>query len=294
VDVIDRYRIGVFLPSRCGSILYLSCRLCHDAAMTPVRARLALLAIMALFLATAGNALFLQERARTPATTWAGSIPAEKPTATSSSLAAASEPAASPSPPQNAPPHDAQPQNTPPQEAQPRDVQPAAQPAPAPLLQPTPPQLSLTQSTAENAAPRFLAALQRELGRHGYAEQLRTQANGLRLAVLAYEFDSGMPLTGQPTGALLKQVIFDLNQAPRGAFADRAEANQRLVVEIQKALLGLGFFRGALSGRMDVWTSDAVRDFERHRALRLTGRLTEATLLELIAYSGQPLQLSAN
>jgi hypothetical protein len=255
--------------------------------MTPVRARLALLAIMALFLATAGNALFLQERARTPSTTWAGRIPAEKPTATSSTLAAASEPAASPSPP-------ARPQNVPPHDAQPQDVQPAAQPAAAPLPQQAPPQLSLTQSTAENAAPRLLTALQRELGRHGYAEQLQAQANGLRLAVLAYEFDSGMPLTGQPTGVLLKQVIFDLNQAPRGAFADRAEANQRLVVEIQKALLGLGFFRGALSGRMDVWTSDAVRDFERHRALRLTGRLTEATLLELIAYSGQPLQLSAN
>ena len=66
--------------------------------------------------------------------------------------------------------------------------------------------------------------------------------------------------------ALLKQVLFDLNQAPRGAFADRAEANPRLVVEIQKALLGLGFFRGALSGRMDVWTSEAVKDFERHGA----------------------------
>ena len=61
-----------------------------------------------------------------------------------------------------------------------------------------------------------------------------------------------MPLTGEPAEALLKHILFDLNQAPRGIFADRAEANQKLVTEIQKTLLGLGFFRGALSGRMDV------------------------------------------
>ncbi|MGO9806343.1 MAG: peptidoglycan-binding domain-containing protein [Rhodomicrobium sp.] len=45
---------------------------------------------------------------------------------------------------------------------------------------------------------------------------------------------------------------------------------------------------------MDVLTAAAVKDFERNRGLPLTGRLTEATLLELISYSGQPLQLSSN
>ena len=235
--------------------------------MTPLRARLTLLAIMALFLATAGNALFLQERARTPSTMWSGRLPPEKPTVTSNTLEAASLPAA---PPVQAP-----------------EAQPAAP-------QPAPPQPSHAQPPAEPASQRLLAALQRELGRHGYADQLQAQANGLHLAVLAYEFDNSLPLTGEPTEGLLKLVLFDLNQAPRGAFADRAEANPRLVIEIQKALLGLGFFRGALSGRMDLWTSEAVKDFERHRGLMLTGRLAEATLLELVLYSGQPLQLSAN
>jgi hypothetical protein len=135
--------------------------------------------------------------------------------------------------------------------------------------------------------------LQRELAQHGYAEQLRGPGNGLRLAVLAYEFDSGLPLTGEPGEALLKRILFDPNQAPRGLFADRAEANRGLVMQIQNMLLGLGFFRGALTGRMDVWTADGVKDFERRRHLALTGRLTEETLLELIAYSGQPLQFSA-
>jgi len=214
--------------------------------MTPVRARLTLFAIMAIFLATAGNALFLQERTRAPNAVWANRIPLDKP---------------APEPP--------------------------AATAPAPAASPA-------QAPAESSAQRLHSALQRELARHGYADQLQAQGNGLKRAVLAYEFDNNMPLTGEPTEAVLKQILFDLNQAPRGAFADRAEANQRLVMEIQKTLLGLGFFRGALSGRMDVWTAAAVKDFERHRGLPLTGRLTDATLLELISYSGQPLQLSSN
>ena len=240
--------------------------------MTPVRARLTLIAIVALFLATAGNALFLQERTRAPSATWASRIQAEKATPVSNTLESVSAPAMAPAP---------LPSPLPLSAPQPMSAVQAAQP-------------SLAQPPAETAAQRLLTALQRELGRHGYAEQLRAQANGLKLAVLAYEFDNGMPLTGEPAEALLKQILFDLNQAPRGAFADRAEANQRLVMEIQKALLGLGFFRGALSGRMDVWTSEAVKDFERHRGVTLTGRLTEATLLELVSYSGQPLRLSAN
>jgi hypothetical protein len=146
----------------------------------------------------------------------------------------------------------------------------------------------------EPPSARLVSALERELTQRGYADQLKARSNGLRYAVLAYEFDAGMPLTGEPADALLKQILFDLNQAPHGTFADRAEVNLRLVMEVQKALLGLGFFRGTLSARMDMWTAGAVKDFERHRGLPLTGRLNEATLLELIAFSGQPLRLSGN
>ena len=209
--------------------------------MTPLRARLTLVAIMAVFLATAGNALFLQERPRAPFNLAASRVSLDK-------------------------------------------LTPAADPAPSAAYSPPP---------AETKEARVQLALQRELARLGYSIQLQAQDNGLRLAVLAYEFDNDMPLTGEPSEAFLKQLLFNPNRAPRGVFADRAEANQALVMEVQKALLGLGFFRGAISGRMDAWTEGAVKDFERHRGLPPTGRLGEAALMELITYSGQPLQLSS-
>ena len=133
--------------------------------MTPLRARLILFASMALFLATAGNALFLQERPRT------------LPGGPSNLFPLAPAPNA----------------------AEPRPLPAPAQPA------------AVSQPSAEARDPRLQVALQRELAQHGYGEQLRSQSNGLRLAVLAYEFDNSLPLTGEPGDALLKRILFDPN-----------------------------------------------------------------------------------
>ncbi len=213
--------------------------------MTPLRARFTLFAIVALFLATAGNALFLQDRLAAPGSTQPGKWQLNQMVQQDSPQAGAQQASAAP----------------------------PAQP--------------------ETREARLKNALQRELLRHGYTSQLRAAGDGLRLAILAYEFDNGLPLSGDPSEELLKLLLFDLNQAPKGTFADRAEANARFVREIQKTLLGLGFFRGTLSGRMDAWTAGAMQDFQRHRGLAPEGRLTEAAILELIVYSGQPIQLSA-
>ena len=211
--------------------------------MTRLQARLTLFAVMAIFAATASNALFLQDRARLLN---GNGLPS-----TAVSLTQLSTDKAAPD---NA--------------------------GASALLEEDP------------KAPRLHIALQRELARRGYANQLKVRPNGLRLAILAYEFDNSLPLTGEPTEALLKRVLFDGNQGPRGSFSDRAELNTKLVMEAQRMLAGLGFFRGTFSGRIDVWTSNAIRDFERHRGIPLTGRLTDQTLLELISYSGQPIRLS--
>lgn len=143
--------------------------------------------------------------------------------------------------------------------------------------------------TANPAPPRVPDAILRELGRKGYSANGIAQQKRLNAMVLAYEFDSGLPLSGEPDAAILKRLLFDLNRAPRGAFADRAEADRNLVLYIQKRLLELGFFSGSLSGRMDAWTQAGIAAFERFRRLPVTERFSEETLLDLIAYTGQPI-----
>lgn len=219
--------------------------------MTPFRARLTVFAVTALCLATATNALFLQDPQLLPSGLSNG------PT-TSVSIT-------------HFPKEKTQQDATP---------QPAAPVSMVPM--PKPP---------ENT-PRLQTAVLRELTRKGYVKPSASQnaSPDLRAIVLIYEFDSGLPLTGELTDFIFKRLIFDLSPAPRGAFADRAEADTRLVLDLQKSLLELGFFSGVLSGRMDVWTENAVKAFERHRGVAVTGRLTEKTLLELVNYSGQPLR----
>lgn len=143
-----------------------------------------------------------------------------------------------------------------------------------------------------SAREKLKTALVREFVRKGYDKSLAVSPRTLAPMVLVYEYDSGLPLTGEASETLLKRLIFDLNPAPRGPFADRAESDRGFVLEVQNALLGLGFFSGTLSGRMDAWTQNAVKAFQHHRRLPDDGRLTEATILELIAYSGQPLRRS--
>jgi hypothetical protein len=155
---------------------------------------------------------------------------------------------------------------------------------------PAVPQAEADTGSVQSEEAKLFAALQRELSRRGYKDQMLSAPNGLRLAVLAYEFDNGLPLSGAPSPALLKHILFDVNQAPRGAFADRAELNGPFILQVQKRLLELGFFSGPLSGRADVWTINAIKAFERYRHIPVTGRLTEATLLDLIDYSGKTIE----
>lgn len=207
--------------------------------MTRLKARLILFAVTAIFIATASNALLLQNRARLALPSTAVSLTQ------------------------------------------------LPQGKAAPETADLPDLLEQDPST-----PRLYVALQRELALKGYSTQLRVRANGLRLAILAYEFDNGLALTGEPTDTLLKRILFDVKPGPTGPFVDRAEGNVKLVMETQRKLAELGFFSGPFSGQVDVWTSKAIKDFERHRGIPQTGRLSDRTLLELISYTGQPIRLS--
>jgi peptidoglycan hydrolase-like protein with peptidoglycan-binding domain len=226
--------------------------------MTPLSARLTFAGFVMLSLAITVNALLLQPHTRTKARKPpqdAVHITVAAPTEAAAAVQSALGPFAAPPSTEG------------------------ASPAPA-------------KEAAAPSAERLAAAIIRELTRKGYGRASGEQ--GIRRLVIAYEFDSGLPLTGRPSEALLKRALFDPDLAPRGAFADRAESDHRLVLHVQKTLLELGFFSGAITGRMDDWTQRALTQFQRHRKLPESGRLTEDTLLDLIAYTGRPIALASS
>jgi peptidoglycan hydrolase-like protein with peptidoglycan-binding domain len=147
--------------------------------------------------------------------------------------------------------------------------------------------------TATKPAPaKLVKAIQRELSDRGYAVGADNGVLGLqtRAAIIAYEFDEQMPLTGDPSEAVLKSLIFGQATKKGGpGTAERFERRRRLVAEVQEALAEMRYRSGPADGHLDAATREAIRKFEGDRRLQAGGRLTERVLLELVIVTGRPL-----
>lgn len=121
-------------------------------------------------------------------------------------------------------------------------------------------------------------AVQRELALRGYetggidgAETPVTRA-----AIMAFEYDHGMRLTGKPSQPLLKSILLGEGESKRGATVSSGQSVEakELIGYVQKALASLGYSPGAANGKFNNATKVAIRKFERDQALRVTGRVS--------------------
>lgn len=142
-------------------------------------------------------------------------------------------------------------------------------------------------------APTPLAKnIQRELTLRGYTtgRQDGVLSRECRAAILAYEFDEKLPLSGEASEAVLKTLIFarasGIKSKP-GA-AERFEARRDLIEQAQQMLAQYGYTSGPVDGALDTKTRDAIRKFETDRRLKPSGYLTERVLLEMVIISGRP------
>ena len=66
-----------------------------------------------------------------------------------------------------------------------------------------------------------------------------------KAAIISFEFDQHLPLTGEPSETLLKAVLFASAKGKLGnATSDKFEKNQELVREIQAILASARLFVG--------------------------------------------------
>jgi peptidoglycan hydrolase-like protein with peptidoglycan-binding domain len=157
----------------------------------------------------------------------------------------------------------------------------AAKPAPRPRL---------PKAEPKRAPEQLAAAIRRELSRHHY-DAGTPAADGdteLRAAILAFEFDEGLPMTGEVSETILKSLLFAGGGRGEAGSPERFESRRRLVAEVQEMLSGLGYGGGPADGRVDDRTRDAIRKFETDRNLAEGGRLTARVLLEMVIVSGRP------
>ena len=171
---------------------------------------------------------------------------------------------------------------------------------PAPVeVKPTPPveaKPNLPIQEKENISPELVRAVERELSRRGYNPgAIDGELDiGTRAAIIAYEFDEGLPLKGEPSQAILKTLIFGTAAGKAGPGpADRFERRRELVRQVQDALAKMGYTSGPIDGQFDISTRDAIRKFETDRNLTGQGRLTARILLELVIVAGHPFNLNS-
>ncbi|MFA5901502.1 MAG: peptidoglycan-binding domain-containing protein [Hyphomicrobium sp.] len=136
---------------------------------------------------------------------------------------------------------------------------------------------------------KVVLAVQRELQIRGYETGGRDGVVGAmtRGAIMAFEHDHGLPLTGRPTDELLKAIVLGTSGKPGAvsAKAGTAEA-QEVIRNVQQSLAKLGYKAGAVSGKLTPETARAIRAFEADQALPESGRISGPLIARLGRLAG--------
>jgi peptidoglycan hydrolase-like protein with peptidoglycan-binding domain len=142
--------------------------------------------------------------------------------------------------------------------------------------------------SSPNASPpdtETVREVQAELNRRGYGP---LTADGImrpaaRAAVMAFEHEHRLPLTGEASQELLKQLLFGAPPAAGAAGLPevRSPQAQALITDVQRQLAARGYRPGAADGRLSAETIAAIRTFEADQGLVPKGRISAALLDKL-------------
>jgi len=134
-------------------------------------------------------------------------------------------------------------------------------------------------------------AVQRELQIRGYETGARDGVAGLmtRGAILAFEYDHGLPLTARPSQELLKSILLGDGRTTSGKRAAGAESAQAqdVIRSVQRSLAQLGYRPGPANGRLTPDTARAIRAFEIDQTLPESGRVSGPLISRLARLSSE-------
>lgn len=133
-----------------------------------------------------------------------------------------------------------------------------------------------------------IRAIQRELKElRLYPGQIDGKPSPLvHAAIIAYEQAQALPITGEPTQSLLRDLIVGPSAASgpapgRGVGVAPNSAAERLIRDVRQNLVTLGYAPGNGDGRMTVELIQSIRAFERDSGQPQTGRISPQLILQL-------------
>jgi hypothetical protein len=152
------------------------------------------------------------------------------------------------------------------------------------------------QQAGPDLMPETVETVQRELARQGYDPGGADGRLGgiTRAAILAFEFDHGLPLSGTPSDQLLKRLLLGASGADNGSRSAHDDARYKdLVRSIQSALESLGYGPGAATGTLTPKTIAAIRKFEAQQKIGVSGRISGQLILRLARAASKSFQVGS-
>jgi peptidoglycan hydrolase-like protein with peptidoglycan-binding domain len=154
--------------------------------------------------------------------------------------------------------------------------------------------VDISQSiTRSGETPDIVRATQRELQARGYETGTADGVPGLitRAAIMAYEADHDLPLTGIASDGLLERILLGASAgSPKRAKGEKAEVGpeaEQVIRTVQGSLSALGYPVAKVSGRLGDETFRAIREFETDQSLPVTGRISGQLVARLARLAGQ-------
>ena len=152
---------------------------------------------------------------------------------------------------------------------------------------------SMPATEAEMRMPDVVKAIQQKLGQRGYEPGTPDGVTGVvtRAAIMAYEHDYGLPLTGEPSENLLHHLQSASGGKPVGAPKSRQPRSgnaEQIIRTVQQSLAQLGYFGGKIDGRPGDDTVRSIREYEMDAGLVPTGRVSAPLLMKLARSTSGP------
>ena len=149
------------------------------------------------------------------------------------------------------------------------------------------------RKVAYGTSAEYVRAIQRELKARDYEPGLVDGIPGLvtRAAIMAFEYDHNMQLTGEPSEALLRRIILGASYAGHSGAARLPAGvkphSEQVTRTVQQSLLAMGYQPGAADGVVGEDTSRAIREFEMDHGLVPTGRVSGHLVAQLARLAGR-------
>ncbi|GAB4225369.1 MAG: hypothetical protein Kow0032_01070 [Methyloligellaceae bacterium] len=142
----------------------------------------------------------------------------------------------------------------------------------------------------QQAGREMVRAVQRELAARGYQPGPADGVHGVltRAAVMAYQHDSGLQVTGEISDALLKHILLGKGAGPSRSVARQPvpEETVAIIKAVQQILAQMGYDPGPVDGIMGAATRKAIRTFEEEQKMPPKGRISGALISALVKATG--------